>query len=141
MLETGEPKDGDFARYVERLVHPPTGSKPPAAGAPPQPAAMPSAARPVAAVRPGAQAAGQQGAAANRSTPAEALAAARRGLDTVRRSAANLLAKAAVAATFAGVALLVISFADGPPALADPRLGIGLLIAGLVARRLSGKLR
>ena len=122
MLETGEPKDGDFARYVERLVHAPTGSKPPAAGTPPQ---LPA----------------EAGAAAKRPTPAEALAAARRSLDTVRRSAANLLAKAAVAATFAGVALLVISFADGPPALVDPGLGVGLLIAGFVANRLSGKLR
>lgn len=137
MLETGEPKDGDFARYVERLVHPPTGAKPPdAAGASRSPA-LPPAARPTAVAQAGVHA----GAAAERPTPAEALAAARRSLETVRRSAANLLAKAAVAATFAGVALLVISFADGPPALADPTLGVGLLIAGFVANRLSGKLR
>lgn len=165
MIDAREPKNGDYASYVESLVNSPD-SRPPtratAPGARGRRAARAAAgaragdaktgdARPAQPPRraalPGAPAAGSLwGNSANGPLPDPSVEA---GLQQLRQafpgatmeSVGQLLQRAASFATIAGGALILLSFSDDPPFFASPALGMLLIVAGFGMRGLARRLR
>lgn len=160
MIDAREPKDGDYASYVESLVNAPA-SPPPSRAARPgargrhaartAPGTQTEDARPGQSSRraalPGAPAAGSPGTGgADGSQPDPSVEA---GLQQLRQafpgatveSVGQLLQRAAGFATIAGGALILLSFSDAPPFFASPALGMLLIVAGFGMRGLARKLR
>lgn len=194
MIDSREPKDGDYASYVESLVNAPKAQQLPEApstgwghggdaaapgslpgvlpgeapgavpGRFPRQAARPDAAanRPDAgATRPDASrldggatrrdaGAGRQHAGATRpdagGSPLDAeslemrLERLRRTLPVASAGLPRLFRRIAGFASFAGIALIVLSFAGNPPFFAHPVPGILLIAAGAFLRGLARKL-
>jgi len=159
MLDAREPKNGDFASYVENLAPlPGQNDKPataPSAAAPAPTRARRARGEPAApAQAPGAGAAwghqakdGPHGAAgrveeifqklqsaANKAEPPspEVIASARRMLST-------LLGRIATGAGIVGVVLIGASLLEEPLPFADPSVGVFLLILAAVAGRIARK--
>jgi hypothetical protein len=187
MIDSREPKDGDYASYVESLVSAPKAQQIPetpptgwghggGAGAPgaapgalpgdpagavpggfPRQAAGPHAgatrpdatrldggatrreaggARPTAgATRPDASAGPLDGESLEMR-----LERLRRALPVASAGLPHLLRRIAGFATFAGIALIALSFSEDPPFFAHPFGGILLITAGAFLRRLARKL-
>lgn len=128
MIDSSEPKDGDFVAYVERLVRLPEGARLPAQD--PAPGQV-SRRKP------------QDDGMVR--TIRDAPARAPRGAqidETVRdavRAIARILGRVATVMLIAGIGLLAISFADDPPFHVDPMAGAVLAVAGGLVRRLAAR--
>lgn len=152
MIDSREPKNGDFASYVEGLSgHPPgevpSGMRARKIGRDPMARARPLRGPLAESLRARAnsarsrteasehQAAGAQppGAgdprAGDAARPLDAP-----GADAPMRTAARI-------ATVAGIVLFGLSLLDDPPYFADPAAGILLLVAGAILRRIARKLQ
>jgi hypothetical protein len=151
MIDAREPKNGDFVSYVEKLAKMPVGQVlPPAsddafghgagragAGTPRQGGgARPAPAPPQGRDAEDARRAHKEMLEARREKLAGAGPAGREFAHQV----SAVLRRVAAFATFAGIAMVALSFTDEPPFFAQPVLGIGLVVIGAVANRLSRKL-
>jgi hypothetical protein len=153
MIDAREPKNGDFVSYVENLSKMPVGQTLTSAaddafghgagrgGAKAQGSAGPAASGP------GHGASPMPNAENAKRAIQEMLKARRERLGTAgpagqefSHQVAKVLSRVAAIATLAGIALVAMSFTDEPPFFADPVLGIGLVVMGAVANRLSRKL-
>jgi hypothetical protein len=113
MIDPREPRNGDFARYVENLPR------------------LPAEHRAPAPVRPGP--AGGAGGEGREPAPGQAQGPS-------AHAVARLLGTVAVVLTVAGLGLIALTFSGDAP-FVDPVLGFGLVVAGAVMNRLSRKLR
>ena len=126
MIDSNEPRNGDFVTYVENLVRLPKGAGLPAEGA--SPGQVPRD-------RPAAKAGSRWGRSGAGSAPPDIEQLARGAARTIGR----VLGRVATFMLIAGIALLAISFADNPPFHVDPMLGIFLAVGGALLRRLAAK--
>ena len=136
MIDAREPKNGDYARYVEELVN--AGAAPPAPPqAPPQApprAPQPASARPARGSTPDARTGGPlprqpRTQEAERQSPPEP------------GEFAHVLRRVAGITSFIGLALILLSLTDMAPFFADPAFGMLLLAAGIFLNRFARKLR
>lgn len=131
MIDAREPKNGDYARYVEELVNATaTGATPTA----PSPAARPASPRPLRGSAPDARPDGPlprqpRAKGAERQSPPEP------------GELAHVLRRVAGIASFIGLALILLSLTDMAPFFADPAFGMLLLAAGIFINRFARKLR
>ena len=167
MMDAREPKDGDFVTYVENLVRLPTaqGMQPPSSVATPERGdtakdrasqsawghaggmqagieRLPEPVRKVLEAKDGnaAKQVLQAVLQARRASAAKSRSQAGQSHADPSDSASRTIGQVATIATILGIALIALSFAPDAPFFADPVLGITLLVAGAIARRLSRKL-
>ena len=172
MIESNEPRDGDFVRYVDELMRRSPGAPlpqapgpgevvpaargeresllqtlrdvltnragaPPRTGTPPPAGSGPDSARLPAPERAQAPATARSPAPMQpRTVPSSARTRAG-GASAESAMVARVLARIASIASFAGVVLLAMSFADEPPVPIDPIVGIALLAGAAVVRRIA----
>jgi hypothetical protein len=160
MIDAREPKDGDYASYVESMVNAPKAQKLPAeppadawgrqaGGQPPRadqgPAATRSGAGSAQQRLPRTPAPGAQHGEARRhvhETLEARLEQLRLALpDASAGGLAQLLRRAATFASVIGIALVVLSFSNDPPFFANPGFGMLLVVLGAVLRRVAKNLR
>jgi hypothetical protein len=153
MIDAREPKNGDFVSYVENLSKMPVGQSLP--HAPDDAFGHGSGGGSAKAPGPAPGAGAQRGHEASPILNAESAKRAIQELLKARserlgtsgpaghefsHQVGRVLSRVAAIATLAGIALIAMSFSDSPPFFADPVLGIGLVVMGAVANRLSRKL-
>lgn len=132
MIDSSEPKDGDFVAYVEKLVRLPAGARPPAEGASPGEVTrdQPDRGRLARRIRtPDSRPGGGGGPAAH----------IEQATHDVVRKVARVLGRVATLMLVAGIALTAIAFADHPPFHVDPMVGVVLAVGGALVRRLTAK--
>ena len=158
MLDAREPKNGDFASYVENLAPLPgqhdTPAKAPSAAAAAPARRRPARGEPAAAQAPGAGAAwghqakdGLHGAAERVEEIFQKLqSSAHKGeqpsaevIASARRMLATLLGRIATGAGIVGVVLIGASLVDETLPFADPSVGVFLLILAAVTGRIARK--
>lgn len=168
MIDSSEPKDGDYVRYVESLVNAPkaqqlqevqsTGwghgadagtTRDAVPGAAPGRFPRQAARADAGATRPDAGGAPpdagetrpHRGSGPLHADSLEArLEQLRRTLPATSPGLPHQMRRIAGFATFAGIALIALSFADAPPFFAHPAPGILLVAAGAFLRRFARKL-
>ncbi len=158
MIDSNEPKDGDFVRYVDDLVRMPRGAAHPMVGGAPGEVARdnkPSLDGPNALIEglrrilvERTRTPGSGDATASPTPGAKPAPIAPRTIPAPQRARSGAANEAAVTisrairriaslAIFAGVVLLAMSFADDPPLAVDPIVGIALLVGAAVLKRIS----
>jgi len=131
VIDSSEPKDGDFVTYVEKLVRLPAGARLPAEGASPGE---------VTRDRPNRGRLGQV-IRTSPSRPGGGRPAAHieQGAREVVRKVARILGRVATFMLVVGIALIAIAFVDDPPFHVDPMVGVFLAVGGGLVRRLTAK--
>ena len=161
MIDSNEPKNGDFVTYVEKLVRLPPGARLPAQGASPGEVTSdrPNRGRLAQMIRTSVARAGDAGGRAQSATAAQSARTAEgtsaasawghgggrpaayveQAAREVVRTVARVLGRVATVMLVVGIGLVAIAFADDPPFRVDPMVGVILAVAGGLIKRLAGK--